>query len=302
MVAATLMRPTQVKLVEVGPRDGLQFEPVILPAPIKIGFVKQLLDAGLTDIEVGTFGSKRYVQALADTADVVQGLKPFRPGVRYTVLTSTPAYLEAAIPTGITSVAVFVGTSDRFNEANLRLNIDAALENARQVIARAHAHRIEVRGYVSICWGGPQDPVPEPAHVAMLVESLLAMGCYQISLGDTTGYARTDSVARLLEYLFRQFPVDRFAGHFHDVGGVALANIDRALDFGVSTFDTACGRLGGCLASGALTANAATEEVVAHLHAQGIATGVDLAALQSAAQFIKRELRKAPGAIAPGCV
>lgn len=286
--------PQSVRLVEVGLRDGLQFEPRQLPTADKVRFINRLIDAGLRWIEVGSYVSRRFVPAMADTPEVVAALQPWRADVTYTALTPTLDYLARAVAAGVTSVAVFVGATDRFNRANLKATTAVALEHARAVVERARQQGVTARGYVSVCWGGPEDPHVTPAHVGTVADALLHMGCEQISLGDTTASATPDTVDALLTSLAEKCPLDRCAVHFHDAAGRALANIDRALRFGISTVDAAVAGLGGCLASGAVTGNVATERVVEHLHAHGITTGIDLAALRDIARDVRAALQRAP--------
>ena len=294
MVSSVSSRPALVKIVEVGMRDGLQFEPCRLATGDKIGFIHRLVgEAQIRTIEVGSFVSAQFVPAMADTPDVVAGLKPFRPDVRYVALAPTVKYLERAIASGLTCVAVFVGATERFNRHNLLMSTAEALEHARGVVTAAMTAGVEVRGYVSVCWGGPDDPHVPTADVIAVAETLQSMGCYQISLGDTTASARPETVAALLDELTTRVAVQRLAMHFHDANGQALANIDRALTYGIDTVDTAVAGLGGCLASGKLTGNVATELVVDHLHRQGIHTGIDLAALHTIAQDMRAALRAA---------
>lgn len=286
--------PQSVRLVEVGMRDGLQFEPRQLPTVTKVALINRLIDAGLRWIEVGSYVSRRFVPAMADTPEVVAALQPWRADVTYTALTPTLDYLARAIAAGVKSVAVFVGATDRFNRANLKATTAVALEHARAVVERARQQGVNVRGYVSVCWGGPEDPHVTPVQVSTVADALLRMGCEQISLGDTTASATPETVDALLTSLAERFPLDRFAVHFHDVAGRALANIDCALRIGINTVDAAVAGLGGCLASGAVTGNVATERVVEHLHAHGITTGIDLATLREIAADIRTALQQAP--------
>lgn len=288
------MTPSAVRIVEVGLRDGLQFEPRRLSTAQKVAFIQRLLDAGILAIEVGSFVSPRFVPAMADTPQVIAALQPFRRGVDYAVLAPTVAHLAQALATGVRQIAVFVGATDRFNRANLKATTAEALAQAMTVVRQARKAGATVRGYVSVCWGGPDDAEVVPAHVADVADALVQVGCREISLGDTTASATPETVAGLLTVLAERTLLTQCAVHFHDASGRALANIDRALECGITVIDSAVAGLGGCVAVGALTGNVATERVVAHLHARGIATGVDLAAIRAIAHDIRMALHLGP--------
>ncbi len=269
-----------VTIMEVGMRDGLQFEPVVLSTSVKVEFIRGLIAAGVKQLEVGSFVSPRYVPTLADTVEVISKLKPFSSEVRYVALAPTQIYLQQAIGSGIGTVAVFVGASDRFNRHNLRMSTTDALNSARQVVQMAVASNIQVRGYVSVCWGGPQDQQVTPQDVCRVAEVLWRAGCYEISLGDTTAAATPDTVDLVINALRQIVDLEAIALHCHDVGNIALANIDAALAGGVRTFDSALAGLGGCLAAGAVTGNVASEQLIDHLHAKGYSTGIDVVAIR----------------------
>jgi hydroxymethylglutaryl-CoA lyase len=276
-----------VTIVEVGPRDGLQFEPRQLSTGHKVELITRLIDAGLRHVEVGSFVSPRFVPAMADTAAVITGLHPLRHDVRYTVLTPTPRKLEAAMASGIKNVAVFVGASERFNQGNLKRTTAEALNAARAVVERAREGGVAVRGYVSVCF----DPDVTSESVEAVAAALIEMGCDDISLGDTTASATPESVTALMTQITQAIPARQLAGHFHDTHNRALANIDAAYACGIRTFDSSIAGLGGCLAADAVTGNVATERLVRHFSRQGIDTGIACKDLDEIAQWVRALLQ-----------
>jgi len=282
----SLRYPPRVRVVEVGPRDGLQHEAGLVPLEAKVRFIELLVDAGLPVIEVGAFVRPDRVPQMADTDEVVRRL-PARPGVTYVVLVPNRRGLERALAAGARAIAVFTAASEAFAQANIGMTIDASLQVFRDVVREATAAGVRVRGYVSTAWWCPYAG-PVPATAAHRVALALAdMGCAEVGLGDTIGAATPGEVARLLEAVLRDLPAERLAVHFHDTRGTALANVLAALDAGIATVDASAGGLGGCpFAPGAL-GNVATEDLLYMLHGMGIATGVDLEGVRAASQYIQ---------------
>lgn len=277
-----------VEIQEVGPRDGLQNEPGVIPLPRKIALINALIDAGLKRIEVGAFVSPTWVPQMADTPDLLAQL-PELDG-RYDVLVPNQkgwnAFAASARPTG-TGVAVFVAATEGFSKANLNCTIAESLERARPVAEAAHAAGVPVRGYISCVTDCPFEGLVPPADVARVAEHLWGLGVEEISLGDTIGQGTPDRVAQMLKLMCDVAPVSKLAGHFHDTGGHALANVEAALQVGLRVFDTAVGGLGGCPYAPGAPGNVATEAVVARLHDLGFETGIDLQKAHAAAQIAR---------------
>lgn len=271
-----------VEIVEVGPRDGLQNEPRLIPAAEKIALVDLLSRAGFRRIEVTSFVPAGRVPQLADAAEVMAGIAR-APGTRYAALVPNLRGFKAARAAGADEVAVFASASEGFSRANLNCSVGESLDRFRPVMAAARAAAIPVRGYVSVVTDCPFDGPTPPAAVARLAERLLGLGCHEISLGETLGRARPEAVEAMLAAVLEAAPADRLAGHFHDTAGRALGNIDVALARGLRVFDAAAGGLGGCPYAPGAAGNVATEAVAAHLAAQGYATGLDRGVLAEAA-------------------
>ena len=276
----------KVEIVEVGPRDGLQNEARIIPAADKIALIDLLSQAGFTRIEAASFVSPRWVPQMADGAAVMAGIRR-RPGVRYTALTPNLKGYDAARAAGADEVAVFGAASEGFSRANVNAGIAEALERFRPVCAAAARDGVPVRGYVSCVTDCPYDGAVAPEAVARVAAALRDMGCVEISLGDTLGRATPHAVAAMLEAVLEVVPADRLAGHFHDTGGRALANIEVALEKGLRVFDAAVGGLGGCPYAPGAAGNLATEAVAARLEALGLETGLDRDVLERAADFAR---------------
>ncbi|MBK5928956.1 hydroxymethylglutaryl-CoA lyase [Rhodobaculum claviforme] len=283
------MTPRDIEIVEVGPRDGLQNEARIIPADDKIALIDLLSGAGFTRIEVASFVSPRWVPQMADGAAVLAGIRR-APGVGYSALTPNMKGYLAARAAQADAVAVFGSASEGFSRANLNASVAEALERFAPVCAAARADGVTVRGYVSCVTDCPFDGPVAPEAVAHVAAALRAMGCAEISLGDTLGRATPQAVARMLKAVLEVVPAPALAGHFHDTGGRALANIDVALDHGVRVFDAAVGGLGGCPYAPGAAGNVATEAVAAHLAARGLHTGLDAEVLARAAR-LARSLR-----------
>jgi hydroxymethylglutaryl-CoA lyase len=277
--------PAHVRMVEVGPRDGLQNEPSQVPTEIKVGLIDRLSDAGLPAIEAASFVSPKWVPQMADGKEVMSAIRR-KSGVRYPVLTPNLKGFEAARAAGCDEVAVFVAASETFSRKNINCSIADSLERARPVLAAAKADRVRVRGYISCVLGCPYEGEIEPERVREVAEALRAMGCYEISLGDTIGTGTPGKTRKLITTVAATVPVAEQAGHFHDTYGQALANIYAALELGVATFDSSVAGLGGCPYAKGATGNVATEDVLYLLDGLGIETGVDMTRLRIAAQFI----------------
>jgi hydroxymethylglutaryl-CoA lyase len=285
--------PRQIRIVEVGPRDGLQNEREIVPTPVKLALIDQLADAGLTTIEVGAFVSPKWVPQMADSAAVLAGIHR-RPGVNYPVLVPNRQGLEAALATGATEIAVFGAASETFSRRNINCSIAESLDRFRPVVELARQHGVKVRGYVSCALGCPYEGEVAPEKVAEVAGALYAMGCYQISLGDTIGVGTPGQTQRMLEAVARTVPMDQLAGHYHDTYGQALVNIYASLELGLAVFDASVAGLGGCPYAAGASGNVATEDVIYLLNGLGIETGVDLDALVTAAAFIGEALKRPP--------
>lgn len=285
--------PERVRIVEVGPRDGLQNEPTTIPTAAKVALIEALADAGLTSIEAGSFVSPRWVPQMADTAAVLAQLRP-RPGLRYPVLVPNLQGLERARACGVREVAVFAAASESFSRRNINCSIAESLERFAPVVETARAAGLRVRGYVSCVLGCPYEGTVAAAAVARVAEALLGLGCYEISLGDTIGTGTPLAARRLVEGVAAAVPLERIALHFHDTYGQALANLLACLDLGVSVIDSAVAGLGGCPYARGASGNVATEDVAYMLRGMGIETGIDLEALVDAGLSITRHLNREP--------
>lgn len=276
----------RVTLFEVGPRDGLQNEARAIAAREKIALVDHLSEAGLTRIEVTSFVSRRAVPQMADAAEVMAGISRV-PGVEYSALTPNLRGFEAARVAGADAVAVFASASEGFSRANINAGIDESLARFAAVAEAALAAGIPLRGYVSCVTDCPYDGPVAPEAVARVGGALAELGCAEISLGDTIGAGTPDRVRAMLGAVLAVVPPERLAGHFHDTGGQALANVAVALELGLRVFDGAVGGLGGCPFAPGAAGNVATEALADYLAAQGLETGVDRAALGRAAAFAR---------------
>ncbi|ROR32438.1 hydroxymethylglutaryl-CoA lyase [Inmirania thermothiophila] len=285
--------PARVRIVEVGPRDGLQNEPRTVPVQIRAELVRRLADAGLAAVEAGSFVSPRWVPQMADTEAVLAALPP-RPGVRYPVLVPNEKGLERALAAGAREIAVFAAASETFSRRNINCTVDESLARFAPVVARARAAGLAVRGYVSCVLGCPYEGAVAPEAVVRVAAALHAMGCYEISLGDTIGVGTPGRARALVKAVAREVPVGQLAVHFHDTYGQALANIYAVLELGVSVVDSAVGGLGGCPYAPGAAGNVATEDVLYLLHGLGIETGVDLDAVVDTAWWIAAALERAP--------
>lgn len=288
--------PKTVRLVEVGPRDGLQNEKQLVPAGTKVELIRRLAAAGLRTIEVTSFVSPKWVPQMGDNTVVLTrvlgGAAP--AGLDYPVLTPNLKGFEAALAAGAKEVAVFGAASESFSQKNINCSIAESLERFRPVTEAAQAAGVRVRGYVSCVAGCPYEGAVAPEKVAEVAETLMAMGCYEISLGDTIGTGNPVSIRRMLEAVLRRVPAERLAGHYHDTYGMAAANVYASLQMGVAVFDASVGGLGGCPYAAGASGNVATEDLVWLLHGMGLQTGIDLDALVDVAAWINAEIGREP--------
>jgi len=285
--------PAQVTICEVGPRDGLQNEAAPVATGIKIALIERLAAAGLTWIEAASFVSPKWVPQMADGAQVLAGLTR-RPGVTYAALTPNMKGFEAARAAGADEIAVFAAASESFSQRNINCSIAESLARFRPVCAAAGSAGIPVRGYISCALGCPYEGTIAPRQVADVAADLAALGCHQVSLGDTIGVGTPASAKVMIETVARQVPLERLAVHFHDTYGQALANILIALEIGITTVDSSVGGLGGCPYAAGASGNVATEDVVYMLNGMEIETGVDLDALVDTAWFMADALGHPP--------
>ncbi|MCG7359685.1 hydroxymethylglutaryl-CoA lyase [Roseomonas sp. ACRSG] len=282
--------PARVRVVEVGPRDGLQNEKAAIPLATKAALVERLVAAGLTTVEAGSFVSPKWVPQMADTAELLAML-PAREGISYPVLVPNLRGLEQALATGrVEEIAVFGAASESFSQRNINCSIDESLRRFAPVVEKALAHGLRVRGYVSCVLGCPYEGEVDAAAVTRVAAALAGMGCYEISLGDTIGTGTPLKARRMVETVAAEVPVERLALHFHDTYGQALANILACLERGVSVVDSAVAGLGGCPYAQGATGNVATEDVVYMLHGMGMETGLDLDRLCEAGAMISSAL------------
>jgi hydroxymethylglutaryl-CoA lyase len=285
--------PRKVRLVEVGPRDGLQNEKVTVATAVKIALIDRLTDAGFSAIEATAFVSPKWVPQMADAALVMAGIRRAE-GVRYPVLTPNMRGFEAALAANADEVAVFVAASETFSRKNVNCSIAESLERALPIYAAAAANGIRVRGYISCVLGCPYEGQVDPEKVAEVAAALHRMGSYEVSLGDTIGVGTAGKTKALLATVEEAVPIERLAGHFHDTYGQALTNVYAAMEMGVATFDCSVAGLGGCPYAKGATGNLASEDVLYMLDGLGIDTGVDMTKLRAAGQFISEALGRAP--------
>ena len=285
--------PKRVRIVEVGPRDGLQNEKQEVPTGIKLELIERLADAGLPAVEATAFVSPKWIPQMADHIEVLERIRR-KPGVDYPVLTPNLKGFEAARAAGATEVAIFGAASEAFSKKNINCSIAESLERFRPVTDAARQANIRVRGYISCVVGCPYEGDIAPQKVAEVAGALFDMGCYEVSLGDTIGVGTPARTQRMIEACAKRVPVTKLAGHYHDTYGQALANIYASLELGVSTFDSSVAGLGGCPYAAGASGNVATEDVVYLLDGLGIETGVDLDRLVAIGQWICGVLGKEP--------
>ncbi|MDG9930053.1 MULTISPECIES: hydroxymethylglutaryl-CoA lyase [unclassified Pseudomonas] len=286
--------PQHVRLVEVGPRDGLQNEKQPISVADKVRLTDDLSAAGLSYIEVGSFVSPKWVPQMAGSAEVFAGIQ-YKPGVVYGALTPNLKGFEAAVEAGVKEVAVFAAASEAFSQKNINCSIAESLERFVPVMEAAKAHGITVRGYVSCVLGCPYEGEVAPEQVAAVARELFAMGCYEVSLGDTIGTGTAGKTRTMFEVVGRDIPRDKLAGHFHDTYGQALANIYASLLEGIAVFDSSVAGLGGCPYAKGATGNVATEDVLYLLQGLGIHTGIDMDRLIAAGARICQVLGRDNG-------
>jgi hydroxymethylglutaryl-CoA lyase len=281
--------PKRVKLVDVGPRDGLQNEPGVVSTAVKIELINRLSEAGLPVIEATSFVSPKWVPQMSDNAQVMAGIRR-KPGVSYPVLVPNMKGLESALAAGVEEIAVFGAATEAFSRRNTNCSIAESFERFAPVCKAALDAGIKVRGYISVVLGCPFEGEVDPAVVADISERLSQIGCYEISLGDTIGVGTPGKTRRMVEAVSRRVSVEKLGGHYHDTYGQALANILASLETGMATFDSSVAGLGGCPYAPGATGNVATEDVLYMLDGLGIQTGVEMSKLLQAAQFICDEL------------
>ena len=287
------MIPKKIQLVEVGPRDGLQNEKLWIETENKIALIEKLAQAGLTKIEATSFVSPKWVPQMKDAFEVLSGIER-RPGVSYSVLTPNIKGFEKALEAGATEVAVFGTASEAFSKNNINCSIAESVERFRPIIAAAQKSGIRVRGYISCVLGCPHQGVVPLADVVKLALQMSEIGCYEISLGDTSGIGTPMQAKKMVEAVAEKVPVSKLALHFHDTRGQALANIYACLELGVSVIDSSETGLGGCPYAHGASSNVATEDVVYMLHRMGIETGVELERLIEVGRFISEVFGRAP--------
>ena len=285
--------PTRVKIVDVGPRDGLQNEKNPVPAEVKIGLVHRLQDAGLTEIEVTSFVSPKWVPQMADAAEVMAGIER-KPGVRYSVLTPNMKGFEAALASRPDEIVVFAAASEAFSQRNINCSIAESIERFAPVAAAAREHGIRVRGAISCTVGCPYEGEVAPERVERVARLFKEIGVQHVGVADTIGVGRPVKVQKAMEAALRHYEIDEVSGHFHDPYGQALGNTLAALEMGIWHYDTSSAGLGGCPYAKGATGNVATEDVVFMLNGMGIDTGIDLDRLIDAGKYISDFLGRAP--------
>ncbi len=285
--------PKHIKIVEVGPRDGLQNEATTLPVTTKIEFINHLAETGLSVIEAGAFVSPKWIPQMADSDKVLQGIK-HTPGINYPVLVPNIKGFENALAAGAKEIAIFAAASETFSQKNINCSIAESMIRFEEVMAAAKKNKIFVRGYVSCALGCPYEGEIKPQAVALVAEQLSTMGCYEISLGDTIGVGTPGKAQQLIDVVSQRVPREHLAAHFHDTYGQALANIYAVLERGIATVDSAVAGLGGCPYAKGATGNVASEDVIYMLDGLGIHTGVDLDKLIAVGQTICKQLDKLP--------
>jgi len=287
------MKPSRVRIVEVGPRDGLQNEKQEVPTATKVELIERLADAGLPAVEATAFVSPKWVPQMADHTEVLERIRR-KPGVDYPVLTPNLKGFQSALAAGATEVAIFGAASEAFSKKNINCSIAESLERFRPVTEAALAAGVKVRGYISCVAGCPYEGEIAPQKVAEVAGALYDMGCYEISLGDTIGVGTPARIGRMIEACAKRVPAERLAGHYHDTYGQALANIYASLELGIATFDSSIAGLGGCPYAAGASGNVATEDVIYLLEGLGIETGVDLERLVTIGEWICGVLGKEP--------
>ena len=286
--------PARVRIVEMGPRDGLQNEKIEVPTAVKLELIERLADAGLPAVEATAFVSPKWIPQMADHTEVLERIRR-KPGVSYPVLTPNLKGFEAAKAAGATEVAVFGAASEAFSKRNINCSIAESLERFRPILENSLKEKIKVRGYISCVVGCPYEGEVKPQKVAEVAGALYDMGCYEISLGDTIGVGTPGKTQAMIEACLTRVPAAKLAGHYHDTYGQSLANIYASMELGVATFDASVAGLGGCPYAKGATGNVATEDVVYMLHGLGIETGIDLDKVVDVGVWISSVLKRDPG-------
>ena len=287
--------PSKVKIVEVGPRDGLQNEKQVVPTEIKIELINRLAEAGVGVIEATSFVSPKWVPQMGDNSAVMAGITRY-PTTNYPVLTPNLQGFDAAVQAGASEVAIFGAASESFSRKNINCSISESLKRFEPIVSAASALEIKVRGYVSCVVGCPYEGAIDPEQAASVAQTLFDMGCYEVSLGDTIGVGNPASIRRMIEACAKRIPVGKLAGHYHDTYGMAIANIYASLLEGVAVFDSSIAGLGGCPYAKGASGNVASEDVVYLLHGLGIETGIDLAKLAVIGDWISSAINRPNGA------
>ena len=283
--------PDRVKVVEVGPRDGLQNVEEIIPTESKIAYIEKLVEAGCRYIEVTSFVHPKWIPQLADSKTVYSQL-PREEGVHYIALVPNVKGMETGLEVGVQEIAIFTSASETFSQKNTNASVTESLRRCREVAETARRHKIPFRGYISTAFGCPFEGSVSPNRVVEIADELFDMGVYEVSIGDTIGIAVPSDVERLLGEILGRFNPDRIALHMHDTRHTALANILRGLDLGITIFDTSSGGLGGCPYAPRASGNLATENLVYMLNKMGITTNINMKKLGEATRFIEKVLRR----------
>ena len=289
------MSNKHVTIFEMGPRDGLQNEKIMIPTEQKIELINRLSDTGLQRIEAASFVSPKWVPQMADGADVLAGITR-KTGIIYSALTPNLQGYERAIAAKADEVAIFASASEGFSQKNINCSIDESIQRFEPIMQQAKQDGMLVRGYVSCIVECPYDGPVDPAVVASTSAKLIELGCYEVSLGDTIGRATPQDITRMLKVVLEQIPADKLAGHYHDTKNLALDNIQASLELGIRTFDSAVGGLGGCPYAPGAKGNVSTDSVLELLHRLGYETGIDSEKLSAVSDFIlsiKQQLQKA---------